>query len=223
MSKSYNNEDLLYTKYGLAAPDTNIREMGIGGLIMPESLLVRSAVPIKELRSAITDKFQKIGAKVDRLDNSYLSLQLYIERLYGNLQHTPSISPVAKFFLSSPFGLRTHPVTGETEKMHQGIDMTAPKWTTIRASANGRVDLVSTSETMGKYVVIDHGNGITTRYGHMEMPFAKEGQIVNRLDVIGYIGNTGRTTGHHLHYEVWVNGVPVNPVYYMLPEGYSVE
>jgi hypothetical protein len=223
ISKFYKNEDLLYVKYGLVVPDTSMREMGFGGLIPPESLLVRSATPIKKLQAAITDRFQKIDTKIDRLSNSYLSLQLYIERLHGNLQHTPSIAPVISFFLSSPFGPRTHPVTGETEKMHMGIDMTAPKWTTIYAPANGRIDLVSTSETMGRYVSIDHGNGIVTRYGHMEKPFVKEGQMVKRFDVIGYVGNTGRTTGHHLHYEVWVNGVAVNPIYYILPEQYSVE
>ena len=223
ISKSYSNEDLLYAKYGLVVPDTSIREMGFGGSIFPESSLVWSAVPIKKLKSTIADRFQRINAKIDRLNNSYLGLQLYIERLHGNLQHTPSITPVSNFFLSSPFGFRTHPVTGETEKMHQGIDMTAPKWTPIHAPANGRVDLVSNSETMGRYVSIDHGNGIVTRYGHMEKPFVKEGQIVSRSDVIGYVGNTGRTTGHHLHYEVWVNGTAVNPIYYILPEQYSVE
>jgi len=223
ISKSYSNEDLLYAKYGLVVPDTSMREMGFGGPIFPESSLVWSAIPIKKLKSSIAGRFEKINSKIDRLNNSYLGLQLYIERLHGNLQHTPAIAPVTSFFLSSPFGLRTHPVTGETEKMHQGIDMTAPKWTVIRAPANGRVDLVSTSETMGRYVSVDHGNGIVTRYGHMEKPFVKEGQIVNRFDVIGYIGNTGRTTGYHLHYEVWVNGVAVNPISYILPEQYSVE
>jgi murein DD-endopeptidase MepM/ murein hydrolase activator NlpD len=222
ISRYYKNEDLLYAKYGLAVPDTGIREMGFGGQTFPDSALVWSAAPIRKLKSTVVDRFQRIDAKANRLNNSYLNLQFYIERLYGNLHHTPSIAPVVGF-LSSPFGLRTHPVTGEQEKMHQGIDITAPKWTAIRSPANGHVDLVSNSETMGKYVTIDHGNGIVTRYGHMEKPFVKERQMVNRFDVIGYIGNTGRTTGNHLHYEVWVNGTPVNPVYYMLPDQYSVE
>jgi len=222
ISQSYSNEDLLYAKFGLVVPDTSIKEMGIGGPTFSDSILVWSAAPIRRLKSTIEDRFQIINAKTNRLNNSYSNLQLYIERLHGNLQHTPSIAPVSGF-LSSPFGLRTHPVTGESEKMHQGIDVTAPKWTGIRAPANGRVDLVSNSETMGRYVSIDHGNGIVTRYGHMEKPFVKEGQMVKRFDVIGYIGNTGRTTGNHLHYEVWVNGSPVNPVYYILPDQYSVE
>jgi len=222
ISRSYSNEDLLYAKFGLVVPDTGTREMGFGGPIFPDSMLVWSVAPIKKLKSVVEDRFQRINAKVNRLNTSYSNLQLYIEMLHGNLQHTPSIAPVVGF-LSSPFGFRTHPVTGEHEKMHQGVDITAPKWTSIRAPANGRVDLVSNSETMGRYVSIDHGNGIVTRYGHMERPFVKEGQMVKRFDVIGYIGNTGRTTGNHLHYEVWSNGVPMNPVYYMLPDQYSVE
>jgi len=222
ISQSYGNEDLLYIKFGLAAPDTSIREMGIGGSTLPDSSLAWSAMPIKKLKSSATERFQKIESKMDRSRNSYLNLQLYMERLYGNLQHTPSVMPT-NGFLSSPFGFRTHPVTGETEKMHLGIDLSSPKWTAIRATANGRVEKVADSETLGRYVTIDHGNGIETRYGHMERPFVREGQMVSRFDVIGYMGSTGRTTGNHLHYEVWVNGVAVNPIYYILPDQYSVE
>jgi murein DD-endopeptidase MepM/ murein hydrolase activator NlpD len=222
ISKSYSNEDLLHAKFGLAVPDTSVRKMGLGGMTSPDNALVWSAVPIKKLKSSVANRYSRIEAKIDRSNSSYLKLQSFIESLHGNLQHTPSVLP-ANGFLSSPFGYRTHPVTGETEKMHLGIDLTAPKWTPIRASANGRVETVANSETMGKYVAIDHGNGIVTRYGHMVMPFVREGQMVSRFDVIGYMGSTGRTTGNHLHYEVWVNGVAVNPIYYILPDQYSVE
>jgi murein DD-endopeptidase MepM/ murein hydrolase activator NlpD len=223
ISQSYGNEDLLYIKFGLVAPDTSLKEMGIGGsTLLPDSSLAWSAMPIKKLKSDVSERFHKIESKMERSRNSYLNLQLYMERLYGNLQHTPSVMPTSGF-LSSPFGFRTHPVTGETEKMHLGIDLSAPKWTAIRVTANGRVEKVADSETMGRYVVVDHGNGIETRYGHMEKPFVKEGQMVSRFDVIGYIGNTGRTTGNHLHYEVWVNGAAVNPIYYILSDKYSVE
>ncbi len=220
--RSYGNEDLLYAKYGLAIPDTGMRRMGFGGLILPDSALVWSVVPIKRLKNTVSDRFNKIETKIERANSSYLRLQFFIESLHGNLQHTPSIWP-AKGFLSSPFGYRTHPVTGEKERMHLGIDLSGTKWAPIRATANGRVDIVAGSETMGRYIAIDHGNGIVTRYGHMEKPFVKEGQMVSRFDVIGYMGSTGRTTGNHVHYEVWVNGVAVNPIYYILPDKYSVE
>jgi hypothetical protein len=220
--KSYSNEDLLHLKFGLAVPDTGAREMGVGGSIFPDSTLVWSAMPLKKLKSNISDRFNGMEAKIDRSNNSYLNLQTYMELLHASLQRIPSVSPTVGVF-SSAFGLRTHPVTGEFGKMHQGIDITGLKWTPIYATANGRVEKVSDSETLGKYVSIDHGNGMTTRYGHMVKPFAREGQMVSRFDVIGYIGNTGRTTGNHLHYEVWMNGVPMNPIYYMLPDQYSVE
>jgi murein DD-endopeptidase MepM/ murein hydrolase activator NlpD len=222
ISQTYGNEDLLHMKFGLAVPDTSVREMGIGGSTLPDSLLAWSAIPIKKLKFNVSERFRKTESKMERSRNSYLNLQLYMERLHGNLQHTPSVMPTSGF-LSSPFGFRTHPVTGETEKMHLGIDLSAPKWTAIHATANGRVERVSDSETLGRHVSVDHGNGIITRYGHMEKPFVKEGQMVSRFDVIGYMGSTGRTTGSHLHYEVWVNGVAVNPIYYILPDQYSVE
>jgi murein DD-endopeptidase MepM/ murein hydrolase activator NlpD len=222
ISKSYSNEDLLYAKFGLAVPDTGMRKMGSGGVVVPDSALVWSVVPIKNLKNNVSEKFNRIETKIDRVNNSYLKLQFFIESLQGNLQHTPSVWP-AEGLISSPFGYRTHPVTGETEKMHSGMDISAPKWTSIRATANGKVETVASSETMGKYVAIDHGNGLVTRYGHMMMPFVKEGQIGGRFDVIGYMGSTGRATGNHVHYEVLVNGVAVNPIYYILPERYSVE
>jgi murein DD-endopeptidase MepM/ murein hydrolase activator NlpD len=222
ISKTYGNEDLLYAKFGLVAQDTSVRKMGFGGPIPPDSVLVWSAMPIKELKSSIAHRFNRIEAKIDRSNSSYLNLQSHIGRLQEKLLHIPSVSP-AEGFLSSHFGVRTHPVTGEVGVMHQGVDISAPRWTAIRAPANGYVEMVANSETMGRYVSLDHGNGIITRYGHMVMPFTKEGQVVKRYDVIGYIGNSGRTTGNHVHYEVWLNGVAVNPVHYMLPDQYSVD
>ncbi|MDR1830456.1 MAG: M23 family metallopeptidase [Candidatus Fibromonas sp.] len=220
--RSYGNEDLLYAKFGLPVPDADIRKMGFGGPIFPDSALVWSVVPIKKLKNIVSDRFNKIEAKIERANTSYLKLQHFIENLHGSLQHTPSVRPV-NGMLSSPFGYRTHPVTGEKEKMHLGIDLSNTKWTPIHATANGRVEIVAASETMGRHVAIDHGNGIVTRYGHMEKPFVSEGQMVSRFDIIGYMGSTGRTTGNHVHYEVWVNGVAVNPIYYILPDKYSVE
>ena len=217
ISKSYSYEDLLHAKFGLTVPDTSMRKMGWGGMTSPDNALVWATVPIKKLKALVSDRFGRIEAKIDRSNSSYLKLQSFIESLHGNLQHTPSVMP-ADGFLSSNFGFRTHPVTGETDKMHLGIDISGAKWTPIRATANGRVETVANSETLGRYVAIDHGNGIVTRFGHMAMPFAKEGQMVSRFDVIGYMGSTGRSTGNHVHYEVWVNNVAVNPISYILPD-----
>ena len=221
ISESYGNEDLLHAKFGLMAQDTSMREMGFGGPVPADSTLIWSAVPIKKLITSVSEKVKKTEIKIDRTNNSYLNLQRHMDNLYAKLQHTPSIMPTTGN-ISSHFGIREHPIIKQ-QKMHQGIDVSNSKWTPIRVSANGRVDKVADSETLGRYVSIDHGNGIITRYGHMEKPFAKEGQMVSRYDVIGYMGNTGRSVGPHLHYEVWVNGIPVNPVNYILSDRYSVD
>jgi murein DD-endopeptidase MepM/ murein hydrolase activator NlpD len=95
-------------------------------------------------------------------------------------------------------------------------------WTSIYATAAGIVTIARSSESLGNYVSISHGNGYLTRFGHMEKFIVKEGQLVERGQIIGYMGNTGRSTGSHVHYEVWKNNVPINPIAFILPE-YSVE
>ncbi|MCC8193654.1 MAG: M23 family metallopeptidase [Deltaproteobacteria bacterium] len=127
---------------------------------------------------------------------------------------TPSIWP-AEGHLTSGFGTRVNPLTGKTV-LHAGIDIANRIGTSVIAPARGTVVSAGWQNAYGNCVVINHGNSITTRYAHMEKFTVKEGQVVNRGDVIGAIGNTGRSTGPHLHYEVRVGGVPVNPMRYIL-------
>ena len=107
--------------------------------------------------------------------------------------------------------------------MHQGVDLSNDRWTPIYATADGIVELAQFSSSFGNYVAINHGNGLKTRYGHMQMFIVKPGQFIRRYQTIGYMGSTGRSTGPHLHYEVWVGDHPVNPVAYILPGDYSVD
>ena len=127
---------------------------------------------------------------------------------------TPSIWP-AEGHLTSGFGNRVNPFTGQSV-LHAGLDIANRIGTPIVAPARGTVVSAGWQNAYGNCVVINHGNSITTRYAHMESFSVKEGQIVNRGEVIGAIGNTGRSTGPHLHYEVRVGGVPVNPMRYIL-------
>ncbi len=127
---------------------------------------------------------------------------------------TPSIWP-AEGHLTSGFGYRVNPFTGKSV-LHAGLDIANRVGTPIVAPARGRVTSVGWQNAYGNCVVIDHGNAITTRYAHMQSYAVKEGQVVNRGEIIGTIGNTGRSTGPHLHYEVRVAGVPVNPMRYIL-------
>jgi len=126
----------------------------------------------------------------------------------------PTIWPV-EGFISSPFGTRTSSFSGRGE-FHKGIDIRARPGTPIIAVSRGVVTLAGGDGAYGLSVEIQHSRAITTKYGHMQRIIVREGQQVKRGDVIGFVGSTGRTTGPHLHYEVKLNGVHVNPMRYIL-------
>ncbi|WP_260582228.1 M23 family metallopeptidase [Sphingopyxis sp. PET50] len=123
----------------------------------------------------------------------------------------PSRVPIQNMSLSSTYGMRVHPITGKVAR-HNGIDIPAPHGTPIYATADGIVGRAQRLGGYGNYVEIEHGNAIQTRYGHMSAYNVVPGQRVLKGDVIGYVGSTGRSTGNHLHYEVRIEGSPVNPM-----------
>lgn len=130
------------------------------------------------------------------------------------LAATPSIAP-ARGPIGSRFGYRIDPINGR-QKMHAGLDITAPPGTPVRAPADGIVSFAGWDDQFGKLVSIDHGYGVLSRYAHNSQIFVQVGQKVSRYDVIAAVGSTGRSTGPHLHYEVRVNGIAVNPANYVL-------
>jgi murein DD-endopeptidase MepM/ murein hydrolase activator NlpD len=132
------------------------------------------------------------------------------------LAATPSIRP-ARGPIGSRFGFRIDPINGKT-KMHAGLDIVASPGTLVRAPADGVVSFSGWDDHYGKLVSIDHGYGVLTRYAHNSQVFVQVGQKISKYDVISAIGNTGRSTGPHLHYEVRVNGIPVDPTNYILDE-----
>lgn len=132
------------------------------------------------------------------------------------LLSTPSLKPARGWF-TSRFGYRVDPFTNRAE-MHTGLDMAAPPGTPVYAPADGMVSYVGYESGYGKIVSIDHGYGVVTRYGHNSRVFVEQGQKVRRWDVISSVGSTGRSTGAHLHYEVRVHGVAVDPLNYILNE-----
>lgn len=219
---AFQDEDLLHMKYGLKAPSRDTREMGMGGPVDPDSSLLWALSPARALGAEVNSHMEQLRGKLDRSQNSYQTLKAHIEQQYNNWRHIPSVSPTSGQF-SSPFGLRTHPVTGEVGKMHYGVDISNARWTPIYAAAAGVVTLAKYNDYFGNYIVVDHGNGIETKYGHLEKAVVKEGQLIDRYQVLGYMGRTGRTTGIHLHYEVWMNENATNPLYYILPHEYAVE
>ena len=126
----------------------------------------------------------------------------------------PSRMPVDSAKFTSGFGMRWHPVTGGRHQ-HKGVDLAQPVGTPVHATADGMIARSEWFSSYGLYVQIEHGGNLETRYGHMSRLNVAAGQMVHKGDVIGFVGTTGRSTGPHLHYEVRVAGVAVNPIPYM--------
>lgn len=130
------------------------------------------------------------------------------------LASTPSIWP-AKGWITSSFGVRTSPFTAKRE-FHKGLDISAPMGSPIYAPANGKVLFVGDDSGYGLTVALNHGNGMSTRFAHLNSSAVKAGQNVSRGELIAFVGSSGRSTGPHLHYEVRLNGVFVNPERFIL-------
>ena len=129
--------------------------------------------------------------------------------------YAPTLWPITGP-ISSSFGEREDPVLGTGEgEFHAGLDISGPQGTPIHATADGTVITAEVVNGYGRMVAIDHGHGVVTRYGHMSGFAVTAGQTVSRGEVVGYVGHTGRTTGNHVHYEVRINGTPVNPHKYL--------
>lgn len=137
-----------------------------------------------------------------------------LDRRKSILACTPSVWP-ARGWVSSGFGYRMSPFTGEKE-LHRGLDICGRKGSPIIAPADGVVADIVTDPGYGKALIINHGYGLSTMYAHLEKVYVKVGQAVRRHQEIAQVGDSGRTTGAHLHYEVHLNGVPVNPLRFIL-------
>jgi murein DD-endopeptidase MepM/ murein hydrolase activator NlpD len=127
----------------------------------------------------------------------------------------PSRMPLEGASLTSNFGMRTHPVLGG-RRQHQGIDLAAPTGTPVYATADGIIGRADWYSSYGLYISINHGASMETRYAHLSRLAVAAGDTVKKGDLIGYVGSTGRSTGPHLHYEVRVEGLAVNPIPYMV-------
>jgi murein DD-endopeptidase MepM/ murein hydrolase activator NlpD len=152
-----------------------------------------------------------LRAKMSRLEKEMRSYEAVLrERGY-----TPSIWPVDGK-LESGFGGRSNPFGGGGYEFHSGQDIEAPWGASVVAGAKGNVSFVGWQNGYGQLVVINHGGGLTTRYGHLSHIDVAQGESVARGQFIGRVGSTGRSTGPHLHYEVRINDDPVNPLQYLL-------
>ncbi len=185
-------------------PDSGVGgEGGVTGFETVPPAIERHSLAEMELNvSALTDKSTQLEA-------FYRDQKLL-------LSSTPSIWPV-RGYLSATFGKRLDPFTGRPD-FHPGIDISTPIGTRVVAPADGIVLSCALSGGYGNAIIMDHGYGVVSRYGHLESYNVRPGQRVHRGDVIGFVGSTGRSTGPHLHYEVWVRDQAQNPIHFILDE-----
>ncbi len=170
-----------------------------------------------QLVSSIFTSLNTLGNRVAAQKKSYEEIVHLMKNKEALLAATPAIQPVSNKDLgriASGFGYRIDPIY-KTIKLHAGLDFTGPTGTPIYATADGTVKTASFSNSgYGNHVIINHGYGYETLYGHMSKIKSRNGHKVKRGEVIGYIGSTGKSTGPHLHYEVRKNGQKIDPVYF---------
>lgn len=170
-----------------------------------------------DLLQNMIDQLNNLSVRTSFQDKSFLEITSMVKNKEKLLRAIPAIQPVSNKNLSrvaSGFGYRIDPLYKDY-RLHAGLDFTAPTGTPIYATADGVVQIAGfNTDGYGNKVVINHGFGYQTLYGHMARVKAKVGQSVKRGEVIGYIGNTGKSTGPHCHYEVIKRGIKVDPVYY---------
>ena len=186
-------------------------------LAMQQEIASVAKLKDNELVTSIETSLKNISSRISAQKSSYDEIDKLVENKELLLSHTPAIQPVSNKDLTrvaSGFGYRIDPIY-KTTKMHAGIDFTAPQGTPIYATADGRVTTSgNTGNGYGNHVIVNHGYGYETLYGHMVRVKARNGQSVKRGEVIGWVGSTGKSTGPHLHYEVHKNGGKIDPVYF---------
>ncbi len=183
-----------------------VRDRAMGG---EASVAERSTARSAPLSSP-EDTFGMIREVLGRLESGLRVVRTDVERREALAASTPSIWP-AVGWLSAGFGYRPDPFTGASS-FHYGLDISADKGQPVVATATGVVESAEWNGNYGNLLVIDHGFGVKTRYGHLSAFAVKQSAPVKRGDLVGYVGATGRATGPHLHYEILVNGQMINPL-----------
>ncbi len=169
-----------------------------------------------ETPKALVSRLDRLSAEATRQEQSLQELQAYFQDQKSLLASTPSIWPT-RGWVTSDFGSRLDPYTAD-RVMHGGMDIAAPHGKEVYSPSDGTVVFAGLEGGYGNVLVIDHGYGIKTRYGHLSKMLVKAGDKVKRGMHIAAVGNTGRSTGPHLHYEVRVNGIGQNPRKFILEE-----
>jgi hypothetical protein len=224
MAVAISSDEQLRLAAGLEPITPDVWEMGVGG---PGSDDLRGR--FEGMDKAEASAFRKLDSQVGKLlrqtelqKESYNEVLTVLREEQELARSTPSIRPVSGGYYSSGFGNRADPFTGEI-KLHPGVDICIPVGAEVRATADGVVTFSGYRVGFGRTVEIDHHHGFSTVYAHNSKLLVSRGQRVTRKDVIALTGNSGRSTAPHLHYEVRKNGVPVNPINFILPADVIVQ
>lgn len=161
----------------------------------------------------IVDAYKQIKSESEQRIKDFDKLFKYVTSQISKMNSTPRGWPVVGY-VSSPFGYRTHPFTFSYD-FHSGVDIVNNPGTEVRVTADGVVRYTGWAMGYGLCVIVDHGFGYTTLYGHLSQVTVKVGDVLKKGSVIGKLGSTGTSTGPHLHYEVWEYGIPKNPMKYI--------
>ncbi len=211
-------EDNTRLKYGLNVINEEIRLAGIGGPpSLEEALKDAYEDPVVLKVDSIEKKCEGLLRQISLQDSTISRMASYLSMIKNKWAQYPSIRP-AQGRVTSTFGMRFHPFLGRMY-FHDGMDIANKTWTPVFATADGVISLVGFKGDYGMSVMIDHyGGAYTTVYAHLVDAVVEEGQVVRRNECIGYLGNTGRSTGPHLHYEVRKFDKPTNPISFILPK-----
>jgi len=220
MNRHVQFEEQLRILAGLEPLNAEVWEVGIGGpdLELADLNGGDGGGSLKALDQDIDRLLRQIRLQ----EQSFSQIMERLKEKSEELRHLPSIKPVDVGYISSGFGRRRDPFTGRLSR-HEGVDFSARKGSKVYATADGVVKKAGYERGYGYTIEIDHGNGIITRYAHNAKLLVRRGQKVKRGDVIAYVGNSGRSTAPHLHYEVRVNGVAQNPLKFILPSDTVVD
>ncbi|MBD3314450.1 MAG: peptidoglycan DD-metalloendopeptidase family protein [Chitinivibrionales bacterium] len=213
---SYENAARL--KYGMNPISEEVRRAGIGGRPSGDEVVINS------LEDMAVRKAGRVAAKIEELmrrailqDTTFSRMAKHVDRQSDRWAQRPSIWPTVGRRVTSSYGYRRHPFLRRVV-FHEGIDIADKTWTPVFATADGIVSFVGTKRDFGNLVKVSHRGGeFTTVYAHLVKAARVEGEVVKRGEVIGYIGNSGRSTGPHLHYEVRHFDRHVNPMKFVLP------
>ncbi len=203
---------------GLPPYSEDVGRLGVGGSPPPAAPgpSGETSSPLGKTISAFQSRLLQLDRQTKFQEESFDEVRTLLENQRDKLDHIPTVNPVlGEHYLSSGYGMRRDPFTGQPRR-HYGYDFAARRGTPIRATADGTVIFAGNNGSFGKTIKVDHGNGFVTIYGHCDKILVEKNQQIRRDDVIGNVGNTGRSTGNHLHYEIRQNGRAVSPSRYLL-------